>query len=78
MAKSVFLTRKAEIMRAKHITKLLLHLRSPELQPPLDVMAHIQKLPPKAMMLAVAVKEAYERGDPEIHRYAEALSINYR
>lgn len=33
MAKSVFLTRKSEILRAKHITDLVRHLHDPERWP---------------------------------------------
>lgn len=74
MAKSVFLTRKSEIMRAKHITELVRHLHDPE-RWPMDLEAHIAKLQGNALALALAVMECHGRGDPEFRRYAEALAL---
>lgn len=74
MAKSVFITRHAEILNAKHITDLVRHLHDPE-RYPIDLEAHFAKLPPNALMLASEVRESYLRGDPEFRRYAEALAL---
>lgn len=74
MAKSVFLTRKSEIMRTKHITDLVRHLHDPE-QCPMDLDAHFAKLKGNALALAMAVLESHGRGDPEFRRYAEALEL---
>lgn len=74
MAKSVFLTRKAEIQRAKHVTELVRHLHAPE-RWPMDLDAHFAKLSGNALALAMAVLESHGRGDPEFRRYAEALAL---
>ncbi len=74
MAKSVFLTRKSEIMRAKHVTELVRHLHDPE-RWPMDLDMHVARLKGNALVLALAVLESHGRGDPEFRRYAEALAL---
>lgn len=74
MAKSVFVTRHAEILRSKHIRELVLHLYAPE-RWPMDREAHFGGLKGNALVLALAVLESHGRGDPEFRRYAEALAL---
>lgn len=73
MAKSVFVTRRAEIMRTKHINDLVRHLHDPE-HWPMDLDAHLAKLSGNAMVLATAVLESHGRDDPKFRLYAEALT----
>lgn len=73
MAKSVFVTRRAEIMRTKHINDLVRHLHAPE-RWPMDMDAYIAKQSGNALVLALAVLESHGRGDPEFWLYAEALT----
>jgi len=77
MAKSVFLAKKAEILRTKHINDLVRHLHDPE-HYPMDLDAYIAKQSGNALVLALAVLESHGRGDPEFRRYAEAQVFSGR
>lgn len=74
MAKSVFVTRRTEIMRTKHINDLVRHLHDPE-RWPMDREAYCATLSGNSMVLVTAVLESYGRGDPEFRRYAQALTL---
>ena len=74
MTKSVFLTRKSEILRSKHIRDLVRHLDDPR-RWPIDIDAHFGRLEGKALALAMSVHQSYVKGDPEFRRYAEALAL---
>jgi hypothetical protein len=71
--KSVFATKRKEIMRSKHLTELVKHLHDPQCWP-LDLETHLAKLSGNGLVLASAVLAGYGR-DPEFYRLAEALAI---
>lgn len=73
MAKSVFVTRRKDIMNSKAITALVLHLFDPE-RCPLDVEAHLAKLTGNSMVLATQVLA--ERRGKDFHALAQALALN--
>ncbi len=74
MTKSVFLTRKSEILRSKHIRDLVRHLDDPR-RWPMDLDAYFGTLKGGALVLAISVHESHMRGDPEFRRCAEALAL---
>lgn len=74
MAKSIFLTRKSEILRSKRIRDLVRHLDDPQ-RWPMDLDAYFGTLKGSALVLAISVHESHMRGDPEFRRYAEALTL---
>lgn len=74
MANSVFVTRRAEIMRTKHINDLVRHLHDPA-RWPMGMDAYIAKQFGNALVLALAVLESHGQDDPEFRLYAEALTL---
>lgn len=72
MARSIFNTRRTDLMKRKHIADLVLHLYNPE-RWPLNLEAHLAKLTGDGMVLATAVIESHQGGDPEFLRHAEML-----
>ncbi len=74
MTKSVFSTRKSEILRSKHVTDLVRHLDDPR-RGRTDRDAYLGTPKAGALVLAISVHESHMRGDPELRRCAEALAL---